>query len=111
MNEDENKIIQFAELGTWSVKKSNQKPKCNHDSVYVVEGSPYLQCQTCEEDLDPIWFMTRLVKEEQIKEWRLDRLTNIINDLIQKIENQNKLKCEHCGKFTRILKDVGNKNE
>ncbi|EMO20755.1 hypothetical protein LEP1GSC168_0033 [Leptospira santarosai str. HAI134] len=36
---------------------------------------------------------------------------NIINDLIQKIENQNKFKCEHCGKFTRILKDIGNKNE
>ncbi|MDI7200110.1 hypothetical protein [Leptospira santarosai] len=104
MNEEENKIIQFKELGTWSVKKSNKRSECKHDSAYIVEGSPYLQCQTCEEDLDPIWFMTRLAKEELVKEWRKDRLTNIINDLNQKIENQNKLKCEHCGKFTRILK-------
>ncbi|EPE83476.1 hypothetical protein LEP1GSC021_1648 [Leptospira noguchii str. 1993005606] len=48
MNEDKSKVIQFEELGTWSVKKSNKKPKCNHDSAYIVEGSPYLQCQTCE---------------------------------------------------------------
>ncbi|MDI7224050.1 hypothetical protein [Leptospira santarosai] len=104
MSIDENKIIQFNELGTWSVKKSNKRSKCNHDSAYIVEGSPYLQCQTCEEDLDPIWFMTRIAKEEQVKEWRKDRLTDIVNDLNLKIENQNKLKCEHCGKFTRILK-------
>ncbi|EMO53933.1 hypothetical protein [Leptospira noguchii] len=97
-------VIDFRELGTWSVKKSIKKSECNHDSAYIVEGSPYLECQTCEEDLDPIWFMTRLVNQEQVKEWRAKRLTDIINDLNQKFENQNKLKCEHCGKFTKIIK-------
>ncbi|EKR83040.1 hypothetical protein LEP1GSC084_2035 [Leptospira interrogans serovar Medanensis str. L0448] len=104
INEDKSKVIQFEELGTWSVKKSNQKPKCNHDSAYIVEGSPYLQCQTCEEDLDPIWFMTRIADQEQLKEWRVKRLTDRINDLTQEIENRNRVKCEHCGKFTKIFK-------
>ncbi|WP_036058306.1 hypothetical protein [Leptospira sp. P2653] len=104
MSEDESKVIQFKELGTWSVKKSNKKPKCNHDSAYIVEGSPYLQCQACEEDLDPIWFMTRIANQEQAKEWRVKHLTDVINDMNQEIENRNRVKCEHCGKFTKVFK-------
>lgn len=48
--------------------------------------------------------MTHIANEEQVKEWRVIRLTNMINDMNQEIENRNRVKCEHCGKFTKILK-------
>ncbi len=48
--------------------------------------------------------MTRIADQEQVKEWRVKRLTDRINDLTQEIENRNRVKCEHCGKFTKIFK-------
>ncbi|EMO43779.1 hypothetical protein LEP1GSC187_0498 [Leptospira santarosai str. ZUN179] len=62
-------------------------------------------------DIDPIWFLKKIAFKEERQRWLEDVISDRINDLREKIENQNKFKCEHCGKFTRILKDIGNKNE
>ncbi|MFQ3855976.1 hypothetical protein ACLK29_08865 [Leptospira kirschneri] len=105
MDSDNSNLIDFKELGRWSVKRSDKsKKQCEHDKVFIIEGSPFLECQICQSEVDPIWFMKKVAGEEQIKEWRANHFVNLINELNEKIENQNRLKCEHCGRFTRILK-------
>ncbi|EMO25715.1 hypothetical protein LEP1GSC170_1217 [Leptospira interrogans serovar Bataviae str. HAI135] len=42
--------------------------------------------------------------KEGRQRWLEEVISDRINDLSEKFENQNKLKCEHCGKFTKIIK-------
>ncbi|WP_061232436.1 hypothetical protein [Leptospira noguchii] len=98
-------VIDFREIGTLSVDiPIDTLIQCEHNKVSVINGSAYLKCRICLKDIDPIWFLKKIALKEGRQRWLEEVISDRINDLNQKFENQNKLKCEHCGKFTRIIK-------
>lgn len=106
MSEEDN-IIRFQDLKTISIKENKKEIfSCKHSRITVTESNWPIKCRDCNEVIDPLWWITQVAREEQLKSFVLENLVEEIENLKQKIREMNRTKCEHCSRFTKIDKNI-----
>jgi Zn finger protein HypA/HybF involved in hydrogenase expression len=82
-------------LHPWEVAKQSQ---CNHLSFVIDEKKMEVECATCGERMNPMWVLHHLAsRDRQFKENQRRS-----QELMAKVNERTRTKCDHCGKMTRI---------
>lgn len=76
----------------------------NHQPYEIDEELDTVQCGTCGEKLNPVQVLKSLYQHENRLEWRWQELKQAIEKLKFKFARQNRVRCEHCQKLTKIAK-------
>jgi len=79
--------------------------KYAHGPFIVDEELATVECGTCRAQLDPIQILTAYARKEARIADRFTRLEQSIEKISFKAERQNRVRCEHCQKLTRIKKE------
>jgi hypothetical protein len=90
---DDAKVICFNEA-----KAKWESKSCRHRRIIVDEELAEVVCETCGAKLNPVAMLARFSKEET--RWVRER--NSLIELRKQLEEKQRCKCQHCGKFTRI---------
>lgn len=95
--------IQFTEIKAkapkLSIARAHPKhPYCQHIKVLVDDEKAELECKDCHEKINPMWFLSRIAREEsnwlhRYKELRAER---------KLWEARRRTRCRHCGKFNEL---------
>ena len=72
--------------------------KCSHKRTTVYEERALVECRDCGAQLDPIWVLTCLAREET----RFERKRDDYIKEKEALDKRVRTKCQHCGKITRI---------
>ena len=72
--------------------------QCRHLNISVHEDRAEVVCRDCKIELNPIWVLTRMAKEET--KWSLRRTEFIAARTA--LAMRQRCKCQHCGQMTRI---------
>ena len=83
-----------------------KRNSCDHRSVLIDDELWQITCAKCGEVLDPIAYMVRLAKEESYQNLLVNSYKKEVEELKNKLNEINRCKCEHCGKFTKIDKKL-----
>lgn len=71
---------------------------CKHLHIVVDEYLSEVECSDCGKKLNPMAVLLRFAREES----RLARERERVADLLSKLSQRVRCKCDHCGKFTGI---------
>ncbi len=88
------------------VRKRFNDSICNHRNILVDERLMTLECADCGEELNPIHYIASLARRECTAKYNVTALVERIEKLDKKLKDKNRCKCEHCGKLTKIVKDM-----
>jgi len=83
-------------------EKKGKSNRCQHDFVLVDEELWNIECSQCGEILDPIQYIIRLARDEELVKLRLDCMKAEYERIKAALKNRTHTKCEHCGKTTKI---------
>lgn len=71
---------------------------CLHGPFLIDEKLATVECEKCEEKLNPIWVLTRLAGQETT--WHT--YEQKYNEDMARLKERSRTKCEHCKEMTRI---------
>ncbi|MCK5614644.1 hypothetical protein KAR91_72940 [Candidatus Pacearchaeota archaeon] len=95
-------VIEFPDMKTMPEAvieyKDRWKTECRHGKFIVDETRSAVECGRCGEDLNPIWALSELARNDSYIRNRID----MMNKVLVKAEKKNRCKCEKCGEMTRI---------
>lgn len=72
--------------------------KCQHMHMTVDDELATVACDDCGEKLNPVAVLLRLANEES----RWGQRANELRDALQRLDQRQRCKCQHCGQMTRI---------
>lgn len=75
-----------------------------HQPIIISEDLATVECGTCKEKLDPTQVLISYARHESQLSYRYNTLKIEIEKLKFQQERQNRVRCEHCQKLTRIKK-------
>lgn len=75
---------------------------CQHKKIIIDESKALIECKDCGIQINPIWYLCFLAREENQIEYRLNHLKGQWRDLRAKIKTRTRTKCQHCGNMTQI---------
>ena len=75
-----------------------------HGPFLIDEEAGTARCEGCEKVFSPIYVLGLLAREESFAGFRYRETLKKKNELDEALKTQNRCKCEHCGKLTRIKK-------
>lgn len=78
--------------------------RMDHGPILVDTDLATAECGTCGEKLNPMSLLKMYAQHESRLAMRFDELRLHIEKLKFQSERQNRVRCEHCGKLTRIKK-------
>lgn len=74
--------------------------KCQHPRIQVDAMAAEVVCQDCSMRLSPIAVLVRYAQQES----RLSRQIQSNRELLSRLEERSRCKCQHCGLMTRIVR-------
>lgn len=80
--------------------------KFEHGPYIIDEDLSEIECGTCKEKLNPVMVLRHYAHRENAIQRRFLELREQIEKAKFKAMSQNRLRCEHCAKLTRIRKDL-----
>lgn len=99
----ENNIFQLTRRGC--VPTGGGPLRYEHGPYVIDEDHSFVECKTCKEKLNPIAVLAHYAKRENKIAWRFSELKQELEKLKFKAKSQNRVRCEHCQKLTRIRKE------
>lgn len=72
--------------------------KCQHKHITVDADLDTVECDDCEEKLNPVAMLIRFANEES--QWA--RNGEKLRELHRELDARIRCKCQHCGQMTRI---------
>ena len=82
------------------VREREQQQKCRHLNVEVDESLATLLCTDCGAAVNPIAFLGRLARHEI----EFSNYFKAYSEALTHLKDKNRVKCQHCGRFTPIKK-------
>lgn len=79
----------------WEVGKPSA---CLHPSFVVDQAKDSVECASCGERLNPMWVLMRLATNDK----QFANNQKRAHELMTKLESRTRVKCDHCGKMTKI---------
>ncbi len=74
--------------------------KCQHPRIEVDAIAAEVTCLDCSMRLNPIAVLVRYATQES----RLSRQIQSNRELLSRLEERSRCKCQHCGLMTRIVR-------
>jgi hypothetical protein len=78
--------------------------KMDHGPYILDEDGTTVECGTCGDKLNPMAVLVAYARHENRLAHRFEELKQTIEKTKFKAERQNRVRCEHCAKLTRIRK-------
>jgi hypothetical protein len=78
--------------------------KYEHGPFILDEELATVECGTCKEKLNPIQVLVAYARQESRIGARFEEAKLAVEKAQFKAERQNRVRCEHCDKLTRIRK-------
>lgn len=78
--------------------------KFDHGPYLIDEDLAYVECGTCGEKMNPIAVLKAYATHENTIRNKFFGLKAVLEKAKFKAERQNRVRCEHCEKLTRIRK-------
>src|SRR5690348_16087090 len=78
--------------------------KTDHGPYLLDPDSTEVECGTCKAKLNPMAVLVEYANKENRIAYRFEELKREIEKARFKAERQNRVRCEHCAKLTRIRK-------
>lgn len=78
--------------------------KYEHGPFLVDEELATVECGTCKEKLNPIHVLVAYARQESRIGYRFEEAKLAVQKAQFKAQRQNRVRCEHCEKLTRIIK-------
>jgi len=72
--------------------------QCEHKKIVVDPDLQDVECESCGEKLNPIAILMRFALEES--RWTTENINR--RELLKKMEEKKRCKCQHCGRMTGI---------
>jgi Zn finger protein HypA/HybF involved in hydrogenase expression len=87
--------VQVAPL---SVVRRTFGSECRHAHVAVDERLAQVTCRDCKAQLNPIWVLAMLAREDERlhDRWMMLRAESVL------LADRKRAKCRHCGKMTEV---------
>lgn len=95
MNEQPRKIFVLAER---MCKRDRANGGYHHGPYVIDQRAAQVQCQACGMLMNPIQCLVEYARQWEHIDWRMEEMRK----LKAKLEEKQRCKCEHCGKFTKV---------
>jgi hypothetical protein len=69
-----------------------------HVTYKIREGETEVECSGCSKRLDPMWVIRQLAHKES----RFRESAKRYQEELERLNERERTKCQHCGKMTRI---------
>jgi hypothetical protein len=75
-----------------------QENPCEHIHILINESLWQVECEDCGAILDPIAYLAKLAKKQELLAYQLENIEIAVN----KAKGKLRTRCIHCGQFTPI---------
>lgn len=80
--------------------------KFDHGPYIIDEDLDVVECKTCGEKMNPVAVLKHYAQRENSIVRRFEALKDHVEKAKFKALSQNRVRCEHCAKLTKIRKDL-----